>query len=206
MDSLWQFINLLLTADAYTLTTSLNDVTYIEVYLFGLQLQVATKVLIYLLHHASPLGVTSIGLALMHQDTLDDTVLLSLLGQLYHTLIRVIIISLKHTLHPAWSLLLGILLDTIGQESFDINTTDSYMNHTNLDILWQRSHHGTTKPVGRCQTCVRTAERSRSLTPLTHLTGWALSCCREVNSRHQQETRTWACQVSSFRTSIALHI
>ena len=155
MDGLGQFVNLLLTTNADALATSLNDVTYIKVYLFGLQLQVATEVL---RHHTSPLGVTSIGLALVHQDTLDDTILLGLLGQLHQTLIGVVVVSGQHTLHPTWSLLLSILFDAIRQETLDINTTDSHMDDANSDVIGCRSHHRATKPVGRSQTRVWTTQ------------------------------------------------
>ena len=137
MDSLGQFINLLLATDADTLATSLYDVTHVEVHLFGLQLQVTTEVLIDLLHHAGPLGVAGIGLTLMHQDTLDDTILLCLLGQFYQTLVRIVIVSGQHTFHPTWGLLFSILLDTVGQESLDINTTNGYMDDANLDVIRQ---------------------------------------------------------------------
>ena len=119
MDSIGQFVNLLLAADADTFTTSLHDITNIEVHLLGFQLQVATEVLVHLLHHASPLGIAGIGLALMHQDTLDDTILLGFLGQSDQTLIGVIVVSSQHTLHPLWSLVLGIVFNTVGQEAFD---------------------------------------------------------------------------------------
>ena len=160
MDGLRQLVNLLLTADADALAVGLHNVAHIEVHLLGLQLQVTTKVLVHLLHHACPLGVAGIGLALVHQNTLDDTILLCLLGQFHKTFVGVVVVSSEHTLHPTWSLLLCILLDAVRQEALDVNTTNSHVNDTNLDILRQRGHEGTTKPVSRCQTCVCTAERS----------------------------------------------
>ena len=81
MQRVRQFVNLLLAADTHSLALSLNNVAGIEVHLFRLQLQVATEIIVHLLHHTSPLRITCIGLTLMHQDTLDDTILLSLLGQ-----------------------------------------------------------------------------------------------------------------------------
>ena len=80
MNGLWQFVNLLLATDADTFATSLNNITYIEVHLLGLQLQVTAEVVIHLLHHASPFGIARIGLTLVHQNALDDTVFLSLLS------------------------------------------------------------------------------------------------------------------------------
>ena len=137
MNGLGQLVNLFLTTNADTLATSLDNVTHIEVYLLRLQLQITTEVVIDLLHHASPLGVAGISLALMHQNTLDDTVLLGFLGQLNQTLVGVIIVSLKHTLHPTRSLLLHVAGNAVGQETLDVNTTDGHMNNTNLDIVGQ---------------------------------------------------------------------
>ncbi len=201
MQRVGQFVNLLLAADTHSLALSLNNVAGIEVHLFGFQLQVATEVIIHLLHHTSPLRIARIGLTLMHQDTLDDTILLSLLGQRDQTLIRVVVVGFEHSLHPLRRLL-HIALDAIGQKSLDIDTTDGHMDNTNLDVLRQRSHHRTSKPVGRSQTRIGTAQRSRSLAPLTHLP----ALLREVHCGHQQETRTRALQILSLRTGCTLHV
>ena len=206
MDGLGQFVDLLLATDADALTVSLNDISDIEVHLFGLQLEIATEILINLLHHTSPLRVAGIGLALMHQDTLDDTVLLSLLGQRDQTLVGVVVVSGQHALHPTRSLLVHVIGDAVGEEALDIDTTDSHVDNTDLDVLGQRSHKGTTEPVGWGQTRVRTAKGSRSLTPLTHLTLWATVGSREIDSGHQQEARTWAGQIGCLRTGITLHV
>ena len=96
----------------------------------------------------------------MHQDTLDDTILLSLLGQRDQALVGVVVVSSQHTLHPTWSLLVYVIGDTVRQEALDIDTTDSHMDDTDLDILRQRGYQRTSKPVGRCQTCICTTERS----------------------------------------------
>ena len=202
MQSKWQLINLFLTTYANTLSISLNNVTSIKGHILGLKLEVATKVIVNLLNHTSPLWVTSICLALMHQDTLNYAILLSLLSQSYQTLIWVVVISCKHTLHPVRSLGLYIVINAVGQESLDIDTTDSDVNYTNLNIFGQRSYEGTTEPVGRSKTSVRTAQRSRSLAPLTHLSAlfW------EVYSWHKQEAWARACQILSLRTGISLHI
>ena len=137
VNRLRQFVNLLLTTDADTLAAGLNDVSHIEVHLFGFQLQVTAKVLIHLLHHAGPLRVASISLALVHQNTLDDTIFLGLLGQFHQTLVGIVVVGGQHTLHPARSLLLGIFLDAVGQEALDVDTTNSHMDNTNLDVVGQ---------------------------------------------------------------------
>ena len=133
----WQLIYLLLTADANALTIGLNDITSIKGHILRFKLKVTTQIVINLLHHTSPLGVAGIGLTLVHQDTLDNTILLSLLCQSYQALIWVIVISSQHTLHPVRRLGLYIVINTVGQESFDIDTTDSNMNYTYLNIFGQ---------------------------------------------------------------------
>jgi len=76
------------------------------------------------------------------------------------------------------------------------------MDNTNLDVLRQRSHHRTSKPVGRSQSGIGTAQRSRSLAPLTYLP----ALLREVHCGHQQKTRTRALQILSLRTGCTLHV
>ena len=81
MQGVRQFVDLLLTADADTLTASLYDVTGIKVHLLRLQFQVAAEVVVNLLHHTGPLGIAGVCLTLVHQDAFDHTVLLCLLGE-----------------------------------------------------------------------------------------------------------------------------
>ena len=215
VDGLRQFVNLLLAADADTLAVGLNDISDIEVHLLRLQLQVATQVLIYLLHHASPLGVTGIGLALMHQDTLDDTILLGFLCQFHKTFVGVIVVGGQHTLHPAWSLFLDVVRDAVGQETLDVDTANGNVDDTNLDIIGQRGHEGTAEPVGRGQTSILTAQGSRSLAPLALLTGFpnivtfrnaTIPWLCIVHGWHQQEAGTGAGIIDSLGTGVALHI
>ena len=132
-----QFVDLFLTTDADTLATGLYDITGIEVHLLGLQLQVAAEVIIHLLHHTSPLRVAGVRLTLMHQDTLDDTVLLSLLGQRDQTLVWIVVVGSEHTLHPTRGLRLYIVVDAVGQETLDVDTADGDVDHTDLDVLRQ---------------------------------------------------------------------
>ena len=201
MQRVGQLVNLLLTTDAHPLSVGLHDVTGIEVHFLGLQLQVATQVVVHLLHHSRPFGVTGIRLALMHQDALDDTILLCSLGQGYQSLVGVASVSFQHTLHPTWRSL-HIALDAVGQKSLDVDATNRHMNDTNLDIFGQRRHHRTAKPVGRRQARVRTAKGGYGLTPLAH----SASLLWEIHSGHQQESRARALQVLSLRTRRPLHI
>ena len=80
------------------------------------------------------------------------------------------------------------------------------MDDTNLDIVGQRSHEGTAKPVGRRQAGVRTAQRCRGLTPYALGTGGTLVGGREINCGHQLEAGTWAGQIGCLRTCVAFHV
>ena len=201
VDGLRQLVNLLLATDADTLAVGLYDVAHIEIHLLGFQLQVAAEVVVNLLHHASPLRIAGVRLALMHQDALDDAVLLGLLGQRDQSLVGVVVVGLQHALHPRWGLL-DIALYAVGQESLDVDAADSHVDDANFNIVGRGGHHRAAKPVGRCQAGVGTAERSRGLTPFAHLT----TLVGEVNGGHQQEARPWAGQVLSLRTGITLHV
>ena len=201
VDGLRQLVNLFLATDAHALAVGLDNVADIEVHLLGLQLQIATQVVVNLLHHAGPFRVAGVGLTLMHQDALDDTVLLSFLGQRDQALVGVVVVSLQHALHPARSPL-DVARDAVGQESLNVNTADGHVDDTNLDVVGRRGHHRAAKPVGRRQAGIGTAERSRSLAPLAHLA----TLVGEIDGRHQQEARARAGQVLSLRAGIALHV
>ena len=120
----------------------------------------------------------------MHQNALDDTILLCLLSQRNQSLVWVVVVSLQHALHPAGSLGLHIVGNTVGKEALNLDATDSDMDDANLDVLRQRLHECTTKPVCWSQSIVRTAEGWYGLTPFTHFTGGTSVGSWEVNSGH----------------------
>ncbi len=198
---LGQLVNLFLTGDADTLAAGLYDVARIEGHLLGFQLQVAAEVVVHLFHHACPFGVASVRLALVHQDALDHTVLLGLLGQCHQSLVGVVVVGLEHTRHPAGSPF-HVTLDAVGQETLDVDAADGHVDHAHLDMLWQRLHQCTAEPVGRGQSCVGTAQRRHCLAPLAHLA----TPLRVVNGRHQQEAWTRTHQVLGLRARCALHV
>ena len=76
------------------------------------------------------------------------------------------------------------------------------MDDTHTDVVGKRLHQRAAKPVGRCQTVVRTTERRNGFAPLAHLAAplWV------VDGRHQQETRAGTRQVLCFRTRGSLHV
>ena len=201
VDGLGQFLDLFHTADADTLTVGLYHLTNKQWGLLRLQLQVTQHVVINLLYHTSPLGVASVGLALVHQHTLDDTILLSLLGQCDESFIGVIVVGGQHGNHPSWCLL-HVVLDAVGQETLDVNTANGHVDDANADILRQRLDHRATKPVGRCQTRIRAAEWGRGFAPLPHLA----ASLRIVNGWHEQETGTRTGDVLCLRLGCSLHV
>ena len=186
MDGLRQLINLLLAADAHTLTVGLYDVTGKERHILGLQLQVTTERIIYLLHLLGPVGITCIRLALMHEDTLDHAILLGFFSQRNQSFIRIVVVCFEHSLHPTGSLCLHVIGYLTRHKTFNLDTTDGHMDNTNLDIRGKRSYQCTTKPVSWCKTGIRTTKRSRCLTPLSHLPAFV----GKIHGRHQEETRT----------------
>ena len=201
VDGLGQFLNLFHTSDADTLTVSLHDLTDEQRRFLRLQLQVTEHVVVNLLHHSCPFRVASVRLTLMHQHTLDDAILLSLLGQCDEALVGIVVVGCKHGLHPAWGSLY-VVLDAVGQESLNGNAADSHVDHTDADVLGQRLDHSTTKPVCRRQACIRAAERGRGFTPLTHLA----ASLRVVDSRHEQKARTRTGDVLSLGLGCSLHV
>ena len=202
VDGLWQFVDLLVAADANTLSVGLYHATHIEVHLLGLEFQVAEQAVVDLLHFLSPLGVTGVRLALVHQDTLDHTVFLCLLGQFHESLIGIVVIGFQHPLHPVGSLVLHVVLNLVGHETFDFDATDGHVNHTDADIVGKRSHEGAAEVVGRGESGVRTAEWGSGLTPFA---GFASTLCI-INGGHQQEARSHALEILCLRTCIPLHV
>ena len=137
MNGLRQLVDLLLATNANTLSVGLHDITCKEGHILGLQLQVAAKGIVHLLHLLGPVGITRIRLTLVHQDTLDYTILLCLLGQSNQSFVRVIAVCLQHSLHPARSLGLHVVGNLAGHKALDLDTTYSHVDHTDLDVLGQ---------------------------------------------------------------------
>ena len=137
MNGLRQLVDLLLATNANTLSVGLYDITSEEGHILGLQLQVAAKGIIHLLHLLGPVGITGIRLALVHQDTLDYTILLCLLGQSNQSFIGVVTVCLQHSLHPTWSFRLHIVGNLAGHETLDLDSAYSHVDHTDLDVLGQ---------------------------------------------------------------------
>ena len=138
----------------------------------------------------------------MHQHALDNTILLSLLGQLDDTGIGIVVVGFEHSLHPSGSLRLDIVVNAVGHETLNLNATNGYVDNTNLDVLGQGSHEGTSKPVGRRQSRIGTTEGRCSLTPNALLTSTLLV----IDGRHQQKARPGAHQVLCLGACSALHV
>ena len=80
------------------------------------------------------------------------------------------------------------------------------MDDTDLDVLRQGGHEGTSEPVGRCQTRVRTTEWGDRLAPLAHLPGRLRICGGVVNCGHPQESWTRTLQILCFRFGCTFHV
>ena len=137
----------------------------------------------------------------MHEDALDDTVLLCFLGQRDQTLVGVVVVGSKHAFHPTWSNL-EVVGDAVGHESLNADAADGYVDDTYADVLGQVFNECTAKVVGGCQTGVGTAEWGRGLTPFALLT----VTLRVINGRHQQETRSRAGNVLCLGACSTLHV
>ena len=201
MDGLRQLVNLWLAGDTDSLAPGLHNVADKEGHLLGLQLQVAEQAVIDLLHHVSPFRILGVRLALVHQHTLDDTVLLCLFGQCDEAFVGIVAVGLQHALHPS-GCRLCIVGNAVGHEALDFDAANGHMDDADFDVVRQRCHQRAAEPVGRGQPCVGTAEGRRGLTPLTHLT----AALRVVNSRHQQETRSCTHKVLGLRLGCTFHV
>ena len=201
VNGLRQLVDLLIATNANALSICLNNASHIKRHFFGLQLQVAKQMVIYVLHLLSPLGIARVRLALMHQNALNNAIILSLLCQSDERLVGVIVVIGEYARHPARNLL-QVALDTIGHETFNLNASYGHMNHTNFDVLGQGSHKSTTKPIGWRQTRIGTAKRSNSFAPLA-LLATTLSI---VHSRHQEESRSRTGDILLLRFRCTFHI
>ena len=109
MNGIRKFVDLLVASDADTLTISLDDTTHIERYFLRFQFQVTQELIVDVLYLIGPLGIACVRLALMHKDSLDDTILLCFLCQRDESLVGIVAVSFQHAFHPA-----GRRLDIVG--------------------------------------------------------------------------------------------
>ena len=202
VQSLGQLVDLLLATDANALPACLHDVSCIEVHFLRFQVEVAAKVVVNLLHLLCPIRVTRIGFALMHQDSFDNAVLLSLFRQRNQPFVGIVIVCLEDSLHPTWSFVLEVIAHLVLHEALDLDASHSHMNDANLNVVGQRSHQSTAEPIGRSQSGIGSAEWRNCLAPFAHL-ATPLSV---VHSRHQHESRSWTFQVLSLWLGGSLHV
>ena len=69
---LWQTVHLYVMTGAATTHVGILKFSSKERHVFGLQIEVGQKVVVDLLHHVGPFGISTVRAALMEQDTLDD--------------------------------------------------------------------------------------------------------------------------------------
>ena len=150
----------------------------------SLQIEVLQHVVINLLHHTGPVGVTTVRTALMQQNALDDTYFLSLFSHIDDTTIGVAsIVTLSQSNPPLIGVVLHFLLVLVFVEHLDRAATHSHSNDTHL-FVWQLPHHRTTKIVGRPQLAVRTNDRTCSLVPIAKFTIGTreITCCQHLET------------------------
>ena len=201
VNGLWQFVYLLVHGDALTFTVSLYHFTSQQRHFLWFQFKVAKHTIIYFLNFVCPFGVARVRFSLMHQYSLDDTIVLGFLRQFDDTLVRIVVVSFQHVLHPSWSRL-HIFWNFLWHESFNLDTANGNVNDSHANVFWQRRNQRTTKPVGRCQSVIGATEWRNCFTPfsLFPVSLWV------IYGRHQQETWTRTYQVLCFWTGCTFHV
>ena len=97
---LWQLGHdgiMMVAAATHVLTFRLSSE---ERYVVSVKPQVGEYVVVDLLHHRRPVGIAVVRTALMEEDTLDDTFLLSQLGHVDQTLVGVTAVVFRCQLGP----------------------------------------------------------------------------------------------------------
>ena len=167
-----------------------------------LKIKIAKDIVIDLLQLTWPAWVSCIGFSLMYKDTFDHTVLLGKLRHLYESRIWIIIVSGKHSLHPARCPLLHIVRDAVRKEGLDVTSSDRNMNDADLYILGKFLDKSPSEIISGSKTCVRAAERWNGGIPLSLFP----SHFRIVHNRHHPEAVAHILKILLLYAGIALHI
>ena len=138
----------------------------------------------------------------MDKYSLDDSVLLSKLCHLYQSCIRIVIIILEYSFHPARSSFLYIICNAVRKEGLDMTSSDGYIDHTHLHIFGKGLHKSPSEIIGRSQSCAWSAQRRNSSIPLS----LDASHLRIVYDSHHPETLTYVFAILLLYTCISFHI
>ena len=201
MKCLRQFVDLFVHGHAESLAIGLHHLAGKQGHLFGFELQVAQQVVVHLLHHAGPLGVAGVRLALVHEHTLDHALLLRLFGQRHEAFIRIVVIGGEHRFHPSRRPFY-IGLDAVVEESLYMDASDSHGDDAHAHILGQVFCQCSSEVVDRRESGVLTAERRQGLVPLAHFP----AALRIVDGSHHLEPVVQALQVLRFGSCRSLHV
>ena len=169
---------------AGTTSSLAHRLTHKEGHFLGIEVQVIHQSVIDEFHLLGPVRLSIVTLALMQQDTLDDTRLLGYLSHIDHPLVRIVVVGFEIVLQPV-GLILDIASHLLRDKAFDLRAAECHVNDTHLYVLRQVSHHRTSEIVSHTQSCALTHKGRCGGIPLTHLT---LGTCKIHTGQHL-ETR-----------------
>ena len=138
----------------------------------------------------------------MDEHTLDHTVLLGQFRKLHKPRIWIIVIGLKHALHPSRSTVCDIISDAVRKECLDMASSDSDIDDSHPDIFRKSLGQCPSEIVSRSKSCVLTAERRHSRVPLP----LDASPFLIVDRCHHHETVAHPFKILLLDTGVSFHI
>ena len=136
--------------------------------LLRVQTKILAEIVIDIPDSFRPERIFRVGLALMHEDTLDHTVLLGDLRHVHEPLVRIAAVLLDDGLHPV-ALVVDVLLVVVLVPKLDLGTGHRNIDDTDLDVFWKDFDHLATEEVYRTEVVSFAADRWNSGIPLAHL-------------------------------------
>ena len=137
----------------------------------------------------------------MHEDALDDSVLLSDLRHLNKSCVRISAILLDYRLHPV-ALVVDVLLVIILVPELDLCASYGYVDDSDPYVFRKYFDHLAAKEVYRAHVVALTADRRYGCIPLAHLS----VKFRHVDCRHKAESRIIESHVLLCRSCAGLHV
>ena len=179
-------------------------------HLVGTQMQVAQQILIHLLGLHGPQGIVLVAFALMDENTLDDSLVLSTQGAVEQAYVRDVGIGMHRVLKPggpprASKFGRVVLLE----EMLDAAATHSHVDDAHADVLGQALDECAAKVVARTQPRVPVVERWSGCVPLVLLacSTSVVACIGRLRyRRHHLEALAYSLIVAVLGLGIAHHI
>ena len=137
----------------------------------------------------------------MHENTFDDTVLLSDLGHFHESCVWISAILLDDSLHPV-TLIVDVLLVVDLVPEFDLRTCYRNVDDAHLDIFRKHLNHLAAEEIHWAEIVALTADRRYCSVPLTHLS----AKIRHVNCRYKLKARIVEILVLFCRPCSSLHV